>query len=156
MPTRPEQFPTVALKYAKSPDVARLFGELAQRAETLARMRDEFLESITLHRATREGRPFRPTKREQSMLAGFDCDADKAVQELERHAAIMDDAALLSTALSCVHQAVRLDEHLFPGLRDQDKPMATRLLDYQRETMRLIEQFAESPPFKGNVRSFWH
>ena len=75
---------------------------------------------------------------------------------MERHSASMDDAALLTSALSGVEQQIQLDERMFPGFHADDRPMAKRLLDYQRETMRLIEQFVESSAFEGRVRSIWH
>lgn len=156
MPTRPDQFPKIARKRARSPEVARLFEQLAERAEVFARMQDEFTESITRHRAAREGRPVRLSARQQRMLTEFDRDAEQAVRDMERHTANMDDAALLTSALSGVEQQIQLDEHMFPGFHSDDKPMATRLLDYQRETMRLIEQFVESSPFQGSVTSIWH
>ena len=156
MPTRPDQFPRIALKRAQSPDLVRLLEQLAARAEVFARMQDEFTESITRHRASREGRPVRLSTRQQRMLTEFDSDAEQAVRDMERHCASMDDAALLTSALSGAEQQIQLDEHMFPGFHADDKPMAMALLDYQRETMRLIEQFVESSPFRGRVTSIWH
>jgi len=156
MPTLPDQFPRIALKQAQSPDVVRLFEELAQRAEVFARMQDEFTAGITRHRAAREGRPVRLSARQQRMLTEFDRDAEQAVRDLERLTAGADDTGLLTSALSGVHQQIQLDENMFPGFHADDKPMATRLLDYQRETMRLIEQFVDSSPFRERVTSIWH
>lgn len=156
MATQPDQFPKIALKQARSPDVAQLFERLAERAEVFAKMQDEFTESITRHRAARERHPVRLSARQQCMLTEFDCDAQQALRDMERHTASMDDAALLTSALSGVEQQIQLDEHMFPGFHADDKPMAMALLDYQRETMRLIEQFVESSPFRGRVTSIWH
>ena len=156
MPTRPDQFPMIARKQAKSPDVVRLFDKLARRAKVFARMQDEFTESVTRHRAERQGRPVRLTSRQQRMLAGFEGDADQAVQDMVRCTPNLDDAALLTTALSGAQQQIQLDEHMIPGFHDDDKPMAARLLDYQRETMSSIEKFIAASAFKGQVRSIWH
>ncbi len=156
MPTLPDQFPRIALKQAQSPDVMRLLEELAQRAEGFARMQDEFTEGITRHRATREGRPVRLSKSQHRMLTEFDRDAKQAVHDMERPTVGADVAGILTTALSAVHLQIRLDEHMFPGFHAGDKPMAMRLLDYQRDTIRLIEQFVESAPFKDRVSSIWH
>jgi hypothetical protein len=156
MPTRPDQFPTIALKRAQSPDLVRLFEQLAQRAEVFARMQDEFTESITRNREAREGRPVRLSGRQQQMLNDFDRDAEQAVRDMERQTASMDDAALLTCALSSAEQGIQLDEHMFLATHADDKALATQLLDYQRETMRLIERFVESSPFRGKIRSIWH
>jgi len=156
MPTLRDQFPRIALKQAQSPEVAGLFEQLAERAEVLAHMQDEFIESITRHRSAREGRPVRLSARQQRMLTEFDRDAEKAVRDMERHTASMDDAALLTGALSDVDQQIQLDEYMFQGLHADDAPMAMQLLDYQRETKRLIEQFVESSSFRGRVKSIWH
>ncbi|NBR84997.1 MAG: hypothetical protein EBS84_02995 [Proteobacteria bacterium] len=134
----------------------RLFGQLEERAEVFARMQDEFTEIIALHRAAREGRPVRLSARQQRMLTEFDRDAEQAVRDMERHTFSMDDAALLTSALSGVEQQIQLDEHMLPGFHADDQPMATQLLEYQRETMLLIEQFVASSPFRGRVTSIWH
>ena len=90
------------------------------------------------------------------MLAGFERDADQAVQDMVRCTSNMDDAALLTTALSGAHQQIQLDEHMLSGFHDADKPMARRLLNYQRETMGLIEKSIEASAFKGQIKSIWH
>ena len=156
MANRPDQFPQIALRRAQSPEVVRLFEELARRADLFAKMHDEFTQSITQHRAARDGRPVRLSTRQQRMLSEFDRDAERAVEDMERHATNMDDAALLTIALSGTDQQIQLDEHMFHGWHDDDKPMATRLLDFQRETKAMIEHFVESSPFKDRVRSVWH
>src|SRR6266581_1854130 len=99
MATCPDQFPRLAVKRAQSPEIARLFEDLARRAEVFAKMLDEFTESVGRHRSAREGRPVRLSRRQQQMLSEFDRDAEKAVQEMERHIARLDDATLLSSAL---------------------------------------------------------
>ena len=156
MATCPDQFPRLAVKRAQSPEIARLFEDLARRAEVFAKMLDEFTESVGRHRSAREGRPVRLSRRQQQMLSEFDRDAEKAVQEMERHIARLDDATLLSSALSGVDQQIRLDERMFTGWHEDDKPMAARLLDFERETKAIIQRFVESSPFKGKVRSLWN
>jgi len=156
MATHADPFPQIALKHAESPDVVFLFEGLAARAEVFARMQDEFTAGITKHREAREGKPLKMTTIQQRTLANYERDAEQAKRDIERFAANMDDAALLTNALSGVDQQIQLDEHMFPGWHDDDKPMARKLLDFQRETKALIERFVESSPFKDRVKSIWH
>jgi len=155
MPTRPDQSFALSAKQAKSPEVAKLFEELADRAVTLARMQDEFLESIIQNRVARTSKPFRYTKRQQQQLNEFDNDAEKAVRDLERITAKMDDRSLLTSALSGEHQQLQLDEAMASSHRPEDKKMAERILEFRRETIRSIEQFVETSPFKDQVASIW-
>jgi len=145
MRARPDQFPKIGAKQAASPDAARLFDELAHRADTFAQMQDKSTESITKHREAREGRPVHLTKSDQRLMAEFGADADKVVQDMRDHVGSMDDTALLVCALSGVHQQMDVDERMFSGWPDEDKPAARRLIDYERETLRLIQQFILKP-----------
>jgi hypothetical protein len=151
MATQPD--PTFALftRQAKSPELARLFEQLAGRAETLTRMRDEFLESIIRNREARTRKPFGYTKHQQRVLDEFDTDAEQAVRDLERLTAKMDDKNLLICALSIEHDGLELDERGVSSCRPEDRQMAQRIVDFRRDTTRLIEQFVESSPFKGQV-----
>lgn len=151
MATRPDQSFALSAKQAQSPDVVRLFEQLADRAVTVARMQDEFLESIIRNREARTGKPFRNTKRQQRLLDEYDNDAEQAVRDLERLTATMDDKSLLICALSGEHQQLQLDEYMVPGYRPEDREMAQRIIDFRRETIRLIERFVEASPFKGQV-----
>ena len=72
---------------------------------------------------------------------------------MERHASVMDDAALLTCALSGIDQQIQLDESLMSGWHKDDQPMAQQLLDFQHETKRLIQKFVETSPFRTLVRS---
>jgi len=155
MPTRPDQFPKIAAKKSALPEVVRLFAALAIRAEKFAKMQDEFTESITIHREAREGRPVKLTRVQHRLMAEFEGDAEKAVQDMQRYAANMDDAALLTCALSAFHQQIQLDERLFSGWHEDDKPMARRLIEYESESMKLIQQFIEMSSFKDKVTSIW-
>ncbi len=155
MTTPHDAFPQLALKQARSPDVARLFEELARRAGILAAMQDEFTRSIIRHREAREGKPFRFSRTQKRTLANFDRDAEQAAGEMDRIVTGMDDAALLASALSEIDQEIQLDERMLSSWHDDDKPMARRLLEFQRETKRLIEQFLERSPFRVSARSIW-
>jgi hypothetical protein len=115
-------------------------------------MLDEFTESIGRYRAAREGRPVRLTKKQQQLMAEFNTDADQAVREMERRVPQLDDAALLTVALSGVQQQIELDEKLFSGWHDDDKPAARALIEYQQDTLRLIEQFIDQSTFRGMVK----
>ena len=156
MATRPDQSFALSAKQAKSSEVARLFEVLASRAETLARMQDEFLNSIIRNRDSRTGKPVRNTKRQQRFLDEFDTDAEQAVRELERLTAKMDDKNLLISALSGEDHQLGLDERGVSSFRPEDREMAQRIVDFRRETIRLIEQFVESSPLRGQVVSIWH
>jgi len=156
MPTRPDQSAALAAKQAKSPDVVRLFEQLASRAEAYARMQDEFLASIIRHREARTGKPFRNTKRQQRFLDQFDSDAEQAVRDMERLTTEMDDRTLLIFALSGECHQLELDERMASSYRPEDREMAERMLEFRRETIRMIEQFVETSPFRGQVVSIWH
>lgn len=156
MATRPDQSHALSAKQAKSPDVAELFQALAGRAETYARMQDEFLESIVRHREARTGKPFRHTKRQERFLECFDADAVQAERDVESITGKMDDQTLLISALSSEYQQLEMDEALAASYRPEDKEMAERMIEFRRETVRLIEQFVERSRFKGQVASIWH
>ena len=156
MPTRPDQSHALAARQAKSPEVIRLFEQLASRAEKYARMQDEFLESVIRHREARTGKPFRHTKRQERFLGCFDEDAAQAEREVENVTAKMDDRTLLISALSSELQQLELDETMAASYRPEDKEIAQRMIEFRLETIRMIEQFVESSPFKGQVASLWH
>ena len=140
MPIHPDQFPRLAAKKATSPEVALLFTELARRAETFAKMLGEFAAEIAGHRVTREWKPVRVTAKQQQLLNELAVDPDKAEREIERFVANMDDAALLNCAFMSIKQQIRLDERMFNGWHDCDKAFAQRLIEYEKETMRLVQQ----------------
>lgn len=156
MPTRPDQSHVLAAKHAKSPDVAALFRKLALRAEHYARMQDQFLEGIIRHRETRTGKPFRYTKRQEQVLEGFDKDAAQAERDLELNTAGMDDRSLLTSALSSEYQQLQFDEGMAKSYPHEDQEMAQGMLEFRRETIRIIEQFVQGSPFRGQVHSIWH
>jgi len=156
MPTRPDQSHAMAAKQAKSPDVAEFFQILAGRAETYARMQDDFLESIVRHREARTGKPFRHTKRQEGFLECFDADAVQAEKDIESVTARMDDRTLLVSAISSECQQLELDAAMASSYRPEDREMAERMIEFRRETIRLIEGFVEGSRFKGQVASIWH
>jgi HEPN domain-containing protein len=156
MPTRPDQSAALAAKQAKSPELATFFELLATRAETYARMQDEFLESIIRHREARTGKKFRNTKRQERLLDEFDRDAEQALRDMERLTAKLDDRNLLISVLSGEYQQLELDERMASSYRPEDREMAQRMIEFRRETIRLIEEFVETSPFRGQVVSIWH
>ncbi|MEI6193937.1 MAG: hypothetical protein WCS42_06360 [Verrucomicrobiota bacterium] len=154
MAARPDQSASLSAKQAKSPEVVKLFEQLANRAEIYARMQDEFLEGIIRHREARTGKPFRNSNRQQKIIGEFDRDAEQALLDLEHIIAKLDDKALLVAALSSEYQQLRL-EGMASDHRPEDREMAQRMIDFRRETIRLIEHFVEVSPFKGQVVSIW-
>lgn len=156
MPTKPDQSYALAEKQAKRPDVARLFHELAVRAETYAQMQDEFLEGIIRHREARTGKPFRNTKRQQQFLDCADRDATQAEGDVAALTAKMDDKTLLIVTLTGEHQQLQFEEGMLPSYRPEDSDMAQRLVEFRRENIRIIERFVEASPFKGQIVSLWH
>ncbi len=156
MPTRPDKSAALSAKQATTPEVVKLFEQLANRAKIHAQMQDEFLEGIIRHREARTGKTSRNTKRQQRLLDGFDKDAEQAVQDIERFIVKMDDRNLLISALSSEYQQLRLDEDMASSYRPEDREAGLRLIEFRRETIRLIEQFVETSPFKGQVFSIWH
>ncbi len=151
MPTRLDQFPSLAAKNATSPEVAALFNALIARAEACAKLQDEQLEAVTRHREARTGKPFRHTKRQQKMLHEFDTDAEKALQDERRLVSGMDDAALLASALAGEQFKLHLDEDMFTSYREEDRGLAARIIDFRKETIRRLEAFLEISPLKEKV-----
>lgn len=119
-------------------------------------MQDEHLESIIRRREARTGKPFRNTKRQEKFLECFDQDAAHAERDLESITPKMDDRSLLISALSSEHQQLELDEAMASSYRPEDREMAQRMVEFRRETIRMIEQFVESSQFRGQVASIWH
>lgn len=155
MPTQPDQSAALAAKQATLPEVVRLFEKLAGRAETYARMQDEFLEGIVRHREARTGKPFRYTTRQQQMLGEFDQGTEQARKDLERVTAKMDDRTLLISAVSSEYQQLEIDESMASSYPLEDREMAQRMVEFRRETIRMIEQFVETSSFRGQVVSIW-
>lgn len=155
MPTRPDESAALAAKQAKSPEVAGLFEQLAKRAVTYAQMQDEFLESLIRHREERTGKPFRHTKSQRQFLDECDRDAERASQDVARFTAKMDDRSLLISELSSEDMQLQSDERMISSYRPEDREMVQRMMEFRRETIRIIEQFVESSPFEGQVVSIW-
>jgi len=155
MATRPDQSAALAAKQAISPEVVRLFEQLASRAETFAKMQDELLASVIRHREARTGKPFRYTKRQRESLDEFDECTEQASRDLERLTATMDDKNLLISTLSSEYQQLELEEGMASSYHPEDREMAQRMIEFRRETIRLIEQFVETSPFRGQVVSIW-
>ena len=119
-------------------------------------MQDQFLEGIIRHREARTGKPFRHTKGQEQTLESFDEDAAQAERDLEHIAAGMDDRSLLTSALSSEHQQLQFDEGMATSYPQEDQEMAQRMIEFRRETIRIIEQFVQNSPFRGQVHSIWH
>jgi hypothetical protein len=156
MPTRPDQSFALAARQAKSADVVKLFKQLAARAETYATMQDEFLEAVIRHREARAGKPFHYTRRQERLLECFDEGAAQAERDIEDATTKMDDRTLLTSTLSSEYQSLELDETMASSYRPEDKAMALRMIGFRRETIRMIEEFVENSPFRGQVISIWH
>jgi hypothetical protein len=119
-------------------------------------MQDQFLEEAIRHREARTGKQFRYTKRQEQTLESFDEDAAQAERDLERITAGMDDRSLLTSALSSEHQQLQFDEGMATSYPPEDHEMAQRMIEFRRETIRIIEQFVQNSPFRGQVHSIWH
>lgn len=153
MATRPDQFPRIAARTTKSEDVRQLFEELHQRAEMFAQMMDEFTKSIIRNRERREGKPVKLNSRARRTIANFEKDAEQAVSDLEKDSAQMEDASLLGVALAGTRHSIRCDEQMLTAWHADDQPMAIHLINYQGETLKLIENFIETSRFKNQVPS---
>lgn len=114
-------------------------------------MHDEFLEGIARNREARTGRIFRYTTGQQRFLEKCDKDAEQVAPELERLIAGMDDRCLLDSALGNEHRQLEMDERMASSYPHEDQEMAQRMMEFRRETIRLIEQCVESSPFKGQI-----
>jgi hypothetical protein len=151
MPTRPDQFPLLAAKKATAPDVAELFAALAVRAEALAKLEDELLETATRNRETRTGKKFQYSRRQEKFIAETDRDAEKALRDEELLVAGMDDAALLAGALSGEQFNLNLDEGKLRYWRDEDRPCVNRIVEFRKETIQLIQNFVDRSPLKQRI-----
>ncbi len=89
-------------------------------------------------------------------MSEFKSDADRAVQDIERHVAGMDDEGLPTSALSSVHQQIELDEGMISGWHTDEKSTACRLIYYERETLQMVEEFIEPSAFRGRITSMWN
>ncbi|MFO1459159.1 MAG: hypothetical protein U1G08_07085 [Verrucomicrobiota bacterium] len=156
MSWKPDAFPSIALKYAKAADVIQLFRLLASRAVDLAKMQNDLLNQIVQSRELREGKPVKLTTKQMRLMESYEEDADQAVIEMDRLASSMDDSALLASALSGIDLAIQLDEPTVKTCHRDDAPAVGRVLEFQRETKRLIEEFVAASGLSGNVKSIWH
>lgn len=152
MPTLPDCFPAVAAKKASSPDVAGLFQVLSQRAQICAQLQDALLEKLTQNREKRSGKPFKHSKRQEKMLAEFDSDAERARREQEVLVAGMDDVSLLANALVGEEHQVQWDAKIYSTMPPEVDDSTNRVLEYRKETIRLLNEFIESSPLKEKVR----
>jgi hypothetical protein len=138
---------------AKSPDVAKLFVQLASRAKVSARMSDEFVDGIIRHREARTGRQLRYSRCQQEFLDEYLDDSDQAAEkgakEIGRIIAKMDDKTLLMSALSSECDQLDFDEHMLSSFNEDDREMAQRIIEFRRETIGVIQQFMENSPFKS-------
>ena len=144
MPSRPDPFPTIALRNARAPEAVQLFTQLVERAQSLADLQDQFLSGIREHRAAREGRPFRYSPSQRRQLAEFERAASEVAPALEHLAASMNDLSLVQSALASAQQELRADTQTFSSIHADDEPMLQRLLDHRRQTVSLIEEFLAS------------
>jgi hypothetical protein len=156
MSWKPDAFPSIALKYAKAANVIQLFGLLAARAVDLAKMQNDLSDQIVRNRELREGKPVKLTNKQMRLIESYEKDADKALIDMDRYAAAMDDTALLTSALSGIDQAIQLDEPTLKTYHTDDIQAAVRVLEFQRETKRLIEEFVSASGLNGPVKSIWH
>jgi hypothetical protein len=143
----------IAAKYARSPEVKRLFEELSRQHETLAAMQTEFIQSIKRNRAMREGKAAKPSKPGKRTLEEFDRNAEKANEHIECLSQTMNDRALLTCELSGVQQMIQFDEAMLSAWHDDDKPMANSIINFQREMLKLIEDFINNSCFNGKITS---
>jgi hypothetical protein len=144
MPTHPYSRSAILAQKATSPEFVALFQKLAEHAEILAQMEDEFLDGIIRHREARTGKPFRDTKRQQAFLDECDSDANKASQDLERSIGQTDDKGLLALALSDERDSLEYDENMLPSWPIEDRKKAQRIIDFRRETIQIITRFIEN------------
>ena len=135
------------------PEVVALFQKIAERAVAFAQMQDEFSAGIIRHREARTGKPYKLSKRQQNELDSFNEDAAKAEADMEKFISRMSDKQLLTSALSCEYMLVQLDDKMVSSYPDEDREMAQKIVDFRKETIRIIEQFIENSPFQGQVVS---
>ena len=155
MRAREDRSAKLSAKQAKSPEVINLFIRLADRATSYAQMENEFWEILDRNRESRTGKPSQLTKHQQRTLERFERDADEATKELEHQLTRMDDKSLLISSITNENMLIETDLGMAETLHPEDKELAHRLIDFRRETVRLIEEFIESSEFADQVASIW-
>ncbi len=153
MPTLPDCFPALAAKKTSLPELAALFEVLSGRAQACARLQDALLEDIMRNRAARSGKSFQHSKRQQKMLTEFDRDAENARREQEVLVAGMDDVSLLANALVGEENQLRWDAQMNAALPAEVQDPAIRVLEFRKETIRILNDFIDALPLKQKVRS---
>ena len=142
------QFAKIAAKYARLPEVKRLFEELSSRYEILAAMQTQFAEAVKRNREAREDRPVKIGRRGKRMIEEFHRDAERATPEIDRLAQAMDDRRLLLTEVSSLQEMIGFDEGMLSEWHPDDQPRARDIVNHQRQMLKLVEDFIESSSFK--------
>lgn len=149
--TDSNQFENLAAKRASSDGVRTLFERLERRAVALQTLHDELQKVIIKNREARSRRPFRFSQRQKRLLSEFQQDAEDGRSELPARIARVNDAALLNAALRSERQQLETEGKLYAVFREEDKSAAERILDFRRETIRIITDFIEHSEFRDTV-----
>jgi hypothetical protein len=149
--TDSNQFENLAAKRASSDGVRTLFELLARRAVALQTLHDELQKVIIKNREARSGKPFRFSQRQKRLLSEFQRDAGDCASELPARVARLNDATLLNVALRNERQQLETEGKLYAVFREEDKSAAEGILDFRRETIRIIIDFIEHSEFRDTV-----
>jgi hypothetical protein len=144
-------FPRLAAQQAQSPALRALFEQLTERAESLAKLRDELQKTIRSNREARTGKPFHFAKRQEQTLADFTGDAVACEKELPARVARLGDAGMLGVALRSEQQQLESEERLYAVFREDNQAASNRVLAFRRETLEIIQRFVENSEFKETV-----
>lgn len=144
MPARPDQFPKIARARASAASVKEFFGALEVRSEKFAESQDEFIEQIRRYREIKERKPVKVSDRQKRTLARFERDGLLAERDIARNVEQMDDSALLRLMLVSLNQQIESDENMFSAYPQELQPTARQLIDFQRKTKLMTEDFAAS------------
>ena len=144
---------TYAIEEATSPAVVQLLRDLAARARTLAEMQEELSAQTVRRREAETGKPFKLTKAQLKTIAHYTEDPAKTRAVFERTSQHMDDAGLLIVARRAEEDQLTMAEALLKAKHPDDVELATRIIEFRWETLRIIHDFIEASPHRESIRS---
>ncbi|MGV3754586.1 MAG: hypothetical protein ACO1QS_04330 [Verrucomicrobiota bacterium] len=64
----------------------------------------------------------------------------------------MDDPTLIMAVLSSERFQLKADENMLSAYPAEDREMAVQMIAFRRETIRLLEGFAATSPYKEQIK----
>ena len=145
-----DPFPQLALQKAKSTSARRLFRELTQRAVCFEKMHLEFGKKLVQNREQGSKKSGDQSENAKSQLQWIEANNILQSIDLQDLVKSMNDQELVGFALANAKSHFDADRMLFRYWHKDDKPAAGALMNFNKETINLIESFllASSGPNK--------